>query len=144
MSDSEKYFTKMVDGQLSVATVAQSGEIIPEEDRPGDKYTTALVQTDDGPQLCVKTYDLNGGGGGGGGGVLVVTDTNDTLDKTWQEIHDAFIAGSVRIQQGTNILNVKTVGYSSREGTYGLACDVYGSYKSYTTDSASGYPTLGV
>ena len=65
MADSEKYFTKLVDGQLSVATVAQSGEIIPEESRPGDKYTTALVQTDDGPQLCVKTYDLNGGGGGG-------------------------------------------------------------------------------
>ena len=66
MADSEKYFTKTVDGQLSVATVAQSGEIIPEESRPGDKYTTALVQTSDGPQLCVKTYDLNGGGGGGG------------------------------------------------------------------------------
>lgn len=66
MADSEKYFTKTVDGQLSVATVAQSGEIIPEESRPGDKYTTALVQTDDGPQLCVKTFDLNGGGGGGG------------------------------------------------------------------------------
>lgn len=66
MADSEKYFTKLVDGQLSVATVAQSGEIIPEETRPGDVYTTALVQTDDGPQLCVKTYDLNGGGGGGG------------------------------------------------------------------------------
>ena len=62
MADSEKYFTKLVDGQLSVATVAQSGEIIPEESRPGEKYTTALVQTDDGPQLCVKTYDLNGGG----------------------------------------------------------------------------------
>ncbi len=66
MADSEKYFTKLVDGQLSVATVAQSGEIIPEESRPGDKYTTALVQTDDGPQLCVKTVDVNGGGGGGG------------------------------------------------------------------------------
>lgn len=64
MADSEKYFTKLVDGQLSVATVAQSGEIIPEESRPGEKYTTALVQTDDGPQLCVKTFDLNGGGGG--------------------------------------------------------------------------------
>ena len=66
MADSEKYFTKLVDGQLSVATVAQSGEIIPEESRPGDKYTTALVQTSDGPQLCVKTVDVNGGGGGGG------------------------------------------------------------------------------
>ena len=77
MADSEKYFTKMVDGQLSVATVAQSGEIIPEEDRPGEKYTTALVQTDDGPQLCVKTYDLNGGGGGGGGGTV-----DQTYDPT--------------------------------------------------------------
>lgn len=29
-------------------------------------------------------------GGGSGGGVLVVhQDANDTLDKTWQEIHDA-------------------------------------------------------
>jgi hypothetical protein len=66
MADSEKYFTKVVDGQLSVATVSQSGEIIPEESRPGDVYTTALVDTDNGPQLCVKTFDLNGGGGGGG------------------------------------------------------------------------------
>ena len=65
MADSEKYFTKTVDGQLSVATVAQSGDIIPEESRPGEKYTTALVQTDDGPQLCVKTFEMGGGGGGG-------------------------------------------------------------------------------
>lgn len=66
MADSEKYFTKTVNGQLSVATVAQSGEIIPEETRPGDKYTTALVQTDNGPQLCVKTFEMGEGGGGGG------------------------------------------------------------------------------
>ena len=31
-----------------------------------------------------------GGGGSSGGGVLVVhEDENGTLDKTWQEIHDA-------------------------------------------------------
>lgn len=83
-------------------------------------------------------------GGGSGGGVLVVTDTSGTLDKTWQEIHDAFVAGSVRIQKGTNIYNVKTVGYSSREGSYGLACDEYSSLRAYDTDSASGYPTLVV
>ena len=87
MADSEKYFTKTVDGQLSVATVAQTGEIIPEEDRPGDKYTTALVQTDDGPQLCVKTYDLNGGGGGGGGG---------TVDQTYDP-------ASTNAQSGTAV-----------------------------------------
>lgn len=60
MADSEKYFTKAVDGQLSVATVSQSGEIIPEESRPGDVYTTALVNTDNGPQLCVKTIEQTG------------------------------------------------------------------------------------
>lgn len=50
------------DGQLAVATVAQTGELI-----TGASVidTTALVQTSDGPQLCVKTVDLNGGGGGG-------------------------------------------------------------------------------
>ena len=81
MADSEKYFTKTVDGQLSVATVAQSGEIIPEESRPGDKYTTALVQTDDGPQLCVKTFDLNGGGGGGDVPANVYTKDNLVAGK---------------------------------------------------------------
>ncbi len=80
--------------------------------------------------------------GGGSGGVLVVTETNDTLDKTWQEIHDAFVAGSVRIQNGTGtIMNVKIVGYSSREGTYSVVCDNYQTDETYTTDSASGYPT---
>ncbi len=79
-------------------------------------------------------------GGGSGGGVLVVTETNNTLDKTWQEIQDAFVAGSVRIQNGTVLMNVKTVGYSSRDG-YGLGCDNYQSNVSYDTDSASGYPT---
>ena len=29
------------------------------------------------------------GGSSGGGDVLVVSDTNGTLDKTWQEMHDA-------------------------------------------------------
>lgn len=81
-------------------------------------------------------------GGGSGGGVLVVTDTANTLDKTWQEIHDAFVAGSVRIQNAMGvIMNVKTVGYSSREGSYGLACDWYTTHITYSTDSASGYPT---
>ena len=35
---------------------------------------------------------LGGNGGGSGGGVLVVTETDGTLDKTWQEIADAPMA----------------------------------------------------
>lgn len=91
----EQYFTKMVDGQLSVATVAQTGEIIPEEDRPGDKYTTAMVQTDDGPQLCVKTYDLNGGGGGGGGTVDQTYDPTSTNAQSGTAVAEA-VAPSLR------------------------------------------------
>lgn len=62
---SDKYFTTIKDGQLAVATVAQSGSIIPEPGKDPSKYTTCLVQTDDGVQQCLKTIDLNGGGGGG-------------------------------------------------------------------------------
>lgn len=74
MPDSEKYFTVLQDGQLAVATTAQTGDIIPEESKDPERYFTALVQTDNGKQLCVKTFNL-GGGGGGGGGVAPTVDT---------------------------------------------------------------------
>ena len=59
---SERDTTVLIDGQLAVATAAQSGELIT---GPSPIETTALVQTDDGPQLCVKTFNVGGGGGGG-------------------------------------------------------------------------------
>lgn len=41
--------------------------------------------------LVNKNYaDKNGGSGGGGTGPLIVKLNGDTLDKTWQEIYDAF------------------------------------------------------
>lgn len=55
--------TVLQDGQLAVATVPQTGTIISDASAVD---ATALVQTDNGPQLCVKTVDMNGGGGGGG------------------------------------------------------------------------------
>lgn len=103
MADSEKYFTKLVDGQLSVATVAQSGEIIPEESRPGDKYTTALVQTDDGPQLCVKTYDLNGGGGGT---VDQTYDPTSTNAQSGTAVAEAVAPALKNTATGTNSLTI--------------------------------------
>lgn len=63
MSDSEKYITVLEGDQLAVAAKALSGSIISE---PSKRYITALVQTDEGVQLAVKAYVLNGGGGGGG------------------------------------------------------------------------------
>lgn len=104
MADSEKYFTKTVDGQLSVATVAQSGEIIPEESRPGDKYTTALVQTDDGPQLCVKTYDLNVGGGGGT--VDQTYDPTSTNAQSGTAVAEAVAPALKNTATGTNSLTI--------------------------------------
>lgn len=85
-------------------------------------------------------------GGGSGGGVLVVTDTDGTLDKTWQEIHDAFVSGSVRIQNGTDtntLLNVLAVEYSSKAGEYMVksAPSDNWSPETYVVSSASGYPT---
>lgn len=52
------------DGQLAVATVDKSGTIT----KKSAINTNILVQTEDGEQLCVATYPLNGGGGGGGDG----------------------------------------------------------------------------
>lgn len=48
-------------GQLAVATVAQSGEVIQDG---GEIDTTSVIQTDNGPQKVVKVLDLGGGGGG--------------------------------------------------------------------------------
>ena len=87
MSDSEKYVTKLQDGELAVKTVAQTGEII--DDRPGDKYWTALVQTADGPQECVKTASLGGGGGGGGGTVDQTYDPTSTNAQSGTAVVEA-------------------------------------------------------
>lgn len=136
MSDSEKYFTKTVDGQLSVATVAQTGEIIPEESRPGDKYTTAMVQTSDGPQLCVKTYDLNGGGGGGGGTVDQTYDPTSTNAQSGTAVAEA-VAPSLRnkVVEGAERALVINPSQINDLGTAGIT---YGSILINTTNQTYG------
>ena len=80
-------------------------------------------------------------GGGSGGGVLVVTDTDGTLDKTWQEIHDALLIGGVVIDRsnalGVNILTVDNV-----VGGLSFKVSNTGAVIIYTASSASGYPVL--
>lgn len=77
-----------------------------------------------------------GNGGGSGGGVLVVHDVDDTLDKTWKEIHDAMLSGGAVIQKGeTNVLTVISVGAGHEQYIVIGAGD-----GRYSTSSASGYP----
>lgn len=83
MTDNEKYFTKLVDGDLVVKTLVQSGSIIPEDKKDPKRYVTALVQTANGKQLCVKTIDAGGGSGYVKEPTIVedLTSTTITLDK---------------------------------------------------------------
>lgn len=82
-------------------------------------------------------------GGGSGGGVLVVTDTDGTLDKTWQEIYDAMLTGGavVKIYDDARVV---VNAYEGR-GTYEIALAGAGILgKTYVADSASGYPTAAM
>lgn len=88
--------------------------------------------------------------GGSGGGVLVVTDTNGTLDKTWQEIHDAFLIGAVRITNSEaseeSVYNVNRLYSYVESNTFTIERVINGLrgvvISIYATNSASGYPTL--
>lgn len=60
MSDNEKYFTKLVNGDLAIKTLVQNGSIISEDKKDPKRYVTALVQTANGKELCVKTIDIGG------------------------------------------------------------------------------------
>ena len=78
-----------------------------------------------------------GNGGGSGGGVLVVTEATATLNKTWQEIHDAFMLGGAVISWSeTDCKQVVTISHDNRIGEYKVETKEI----TYITNSASGYP----
>lgn len=83
------------------------------------------------------------GGGSGGGGALVVHDVSGTLDKTWQEIHDALPL--VYVTQDDEIFN--WVGYAtSEDGEFFTGYVEYGPggavMKEYVASSADAYPAI--
>lgn len=82
------------------------------------------------------------GGGSSGGGVLVVHDVNDTLDKTWKEIHDAFVSGGcvISLNDGNAVQNVTEVSYSSKGGSYNVRTYDY----LYKATESTGYPQLNI
>lgn len=89
--------------------------------------------------------------GGGGGGSFIITETSDTLNKTWTEILTAMKSQSCIIisDSSEDPSPAVTTRYVSRvyvdNGTYYVDClfiNVMGdpSVSSFTTDSSSGYP----
>lgn len=67
------------------------------------------------------------------GGVLVATDTEGTLDKTWQEIHDAALCVVYLTETGKLCVNDT----GEIDGSYMVVLANSGIYKA---SSASGYP----
>ena len=80
---------------------------------------------------------IKAGGGGSGGGVLVVTETDGTLDKTWQEIHDAMKSVGA-VYDGGDDDGVYIISSTIIDTNYIVNC----SAGEWVASSASGYPTL--
>lgn len=110
-------------GQLAVATVAQSGEVIQDG---GEIDTTSVIQTDNGPQKVVKVLDLNGGGGGGGAGLPDQTGhageflSTDGTNPSWQAVSGG---GTATVswfdnQSGTTLSTGLTIPSSARVQVY--------------------------
>ena len=71
---------------------------------------------------------------GGGGSALIVTKNDNVLDKTWQEIYDAFVGG--------RIILIHTNDTSAYELVTLVAGDAEGGYtvNGYRADNPNDYP----
>lgn len=88
--------------------------------------------------LAAIAKAIQNGGGGTGGGVLVVHDVDNTLDKTWQEIHDAGFA-TLWLDDGGDVLLLDSCFAESGNYNVEFSSVSYGSTM-YTASSADGYP----
>ena len=73
----------------------------------------------------------------GSGQTLVVTDTDGTLDKTWQEIYDAF-PNCYILADGKHIITEVS------EGDYHIRFANGSGFKYLAATSADGYPTAQI
>lgn len=93
----------------------------------------AVTDVDEGKVLTVNNSGEWVAANPSGGGVLVVTDTDGTLDKTWQEIYDALPLAVLDIPR----LSMRVLFDAADTDLHGLS--VTSSYY-YAANSASGYP----
>lgn len=120
---------------------------------PKDSGGSASIPTptveDAGKVLAVSDegqYEL--ANSGGGTAPLIVNVNGDTLDKTWQEIHDAFVGGQTIIvhYHDDNLESDALVSVVTREVsvvTHDIGYEIGTMYVSYITQEPNGYPTRG-
>ena len=99
-------------------------------------------------------YSLLMGGGSGGGGdssVIVVHYVDGTLDKTWQEIHDAFVSGkvvSMLVDDGGNYFFAIATNIFENDGesywVYFSFVDGEVISAGFSATTATGYPTRAI
>ena len=98
-----------------------------------------------------KLNHMEDGIANSGGGVMVINDTDNTLDKTWQEIYDAMAANTFCVIKyvsqgigGSGMINYLVTKATNDEiaGTYRIsALFEHNADRIYSTTSATGYPT---
>lgn len=142
------------DGQLAVATAEQNGTIISDASAVD---ATALVQTDNGPQLCVKTFEV-GEGGGGGGTVDQTYDATSTNAQSGTAVAEAVAPALKNTATGTNSLTILgtatsaqtalNIGYNSRATGQGCVAikGIAGAGNNAVAinGSAGGYHSIGI
>lgn len=107
----------------------------------------AVTETDNGKVLGVENGQFGLVDGGSGGGTLVVNinETGDvyTLDKTWQEIFDAYLMrGAVIKEANASSFALRPISQiRSNPDSSAYMVEVMGD--EYTTESPNGYPANG-
>lgn len=120
---------------------------------PNTEYIVRINNDGEATSCYNQDTDTEYIGGGGGGDCFITNDVEGTLDKTWQEIHDALEnlgIGKVFIYQtyedggNTYYGAYVVVSCTSEEGYYEVAgCDFgYLPHGVYVAESADGYPIL--
>lgn len=161
-----------LDNLAMIATNPQNGDTLKYDSSSGTwingagggDFNPTISNPQDGDTLVYNSSTgkwENGAGGGGGAVKLTVTQTTSgdvdiyTLDKTWQEIHDAVNSGSIVVLTGEDsdeALHQFYVWYVYESGgDYGIADTDFngGSYietilggsGQFKASSANGYPS---
>ena len=106
-------------------------------------YEKQTWQTGDTVTSAKLNHMEDGIASAGGASALIVTNTDGTLDKTWQEIHDAIPL--VWVTDGEGGYNLAGAAYED-EGDYCVNViepQPAGNHIiTYVADSASGYPAI--
>ena len=112
-----------------------------------DNTMTLYDTTDTIAEISVNLVNISGewvaANPSSGGGALFVTETNGTLDKTWQEINDADFAVVLAYKSNIGATAHMPVNFCNEgKGTYDVACLLQGATVYYSAESTSGYPEL--